>query len=144
MSSGAAIEGIRGSLDSILGVRDKIALLHPVYLVTRTWPEGIIGRGEYTEDARQMLPSPGIKRFATDLRLREGGVVKQGDVLLKAISKNKYPALADIDCSVDPETQPGVERFYRINDEEFSVVVPEEKYLTWEVLLRRRASPTRG
>lgn len=138
MSEGAAIKGIKKGLNSILGVRDKVALIHRVYMVTRTWSEREIGRGEYRDVEVQMLPSPGIKEFKHDLRVQEGGAVQQGDVLLKGISQVSYPEESDIDCS---SSLPGVERFYRIAGKEYTVVNVRERYLTWNVLCRKRGQP---
>lgn len=141
MSRGAVIEGLRDSIDDILGVRDIVAVLHDVYVVERTWVEGAIGIGAYRETETWVQPSPGIREFAHDLRLQEGGFVQQGDILLKNISKTQFPTMASVDLRVTEEEKArGIERFYKLDGKEFSVVNVREKYLTWNVLVRRRRS----
>ena len=85
------------------------------------------------ERIEQILPSPRIVRFAQDLRLKEGGMIKQGDVQIKGISKNKYrlPAL-----DVTTSGAMNVLRLYQIGDKLYQVINVTEQYVTWDVMLR--------
>jgi hypothetical protein len=134
------IDSMADCSDSILGLRDSIgAVLKPTFLVTRTWTGEISGDGEATDEEEQMLPSPGIKTFEHDLRIQEGGVVKQGDILLRGVSKNKY----DQETVERKSAEKRIEKLYRVGDSLYSVVSVVEKQLTWDVLLRRISDQTR-
>lgn len=145
MSNGI-VSALLPSVDSILGVRDAVgAIVEPVYLVTRTWyqdqglttlataPEG------YAKDSTvQMLPTPQIVNYSQNIRLVEGGAVKQGDIILKSVSKNKY-ALSDIDGTTTAEN---VERFFKVGVKLYQVINVTENYLTWQVQLRELTNQT--
>jgi hypothetical protein len=142
------IASLLPAIDSILGVRDQIgAVIKPVYLVTRTWytdvgyttPASQIGEG-YAKDVQvQMLPSPGLKNFAQDIRLREGGSVKSGDIILTSVSKNSYTE-AQLDGS---SALPNVEKLYLVGAKLYQVINVAEKYVTWDVQLRELTNQTR-
>lgn len=121
------------AIDSILSIRDSIgALIEPMFLVTRTWSGAEPGAGTASDNVVQLLPTPAMKNFSQDVRLREGGAVKAGDIILKGISKNKFD-LAELDG-----TSPGlnVEKFYRIGVKLYTVINVTENYVTWDVQLR--------
>jgi hypothetical protein len=127
-------------INGILGVRDDLgAALKQVYLVTRTWTGAQIGAGSYTETRVQMLPSPRVVEFKNDLRIREGGAVKQGDVMLKMVSKETY-AQADLDFS---NVSGAVEKFYELGGELYRPIGVTEKHVCWSVLLRRQSNQSR-
>lgn len=120
-------------IDSILSLRDEIgAVKAPVYIVTRTWKEKK-GIGDFTETKNQILPSPRIFDLSHDSRIREGGVVKQGDLILKMISKESYQE-KDIDLSV---TDDKTEKFYLIKNGLYELVSLIDKYVVFQVHLRR-------
>lgn len=142
------IDSLLPVTDSILGVRDSIgAVIKPVYFLTRTWfsdsglttpatsPEG------YAKDSTlvQMLPSPKIKDFSQDIRLKEGGSVKAGDIILSSISRNKY-AEADLDGTTTAEN---IEKFYVVGVKLYQVINVKESYLTFSVQLRELTNQTR-
>ncbi len=132
---------IESGIDAILGIRDKIgAIVEPVYLVTRTWytdsgftipaltPDSL-----YAQDVTiQMLPTPKIVKFSQDIKTREGGVIKSGDIMLKNISKHRY-GLSDIDGTSLSEN---IERFFKIGVKIYQVINVTEGYVTWSVLVR--------
>src|ERR1039458_2578740 len=90
MSQGL-ISSLLPSMDSILSIRDTLgAVIQPVFFVTRTWSGALIGDGVAVDTEVQMLPSPGLKNYAQDLRLKEGGSIKAGDIILTNVSRNKY------------------------------------------------------
>ena len=131
------LKGLKGCVDSVLGVRDCIgAALHPVYIYTRTWGGEQPGDGNFEESSEQILPTPQIKDYSHDLRITEGGVVKQGDIILRNISKNQYPNESEIDCSTDGRN---IEKYYLINERLYTVIHVKEDYLTWHVHLRKRS-----
>lgn len=147
----AQATGLIGSLlpaiDSILGVRDTIgALKAPVFLITRTWYTDS-GRtslnsevGGYARDVEvQLLPSPEIINFAQDVRIRQGGAVEQGDVLLRNVSKNLYEK-TDLDGT---STAQNVQKFYRVGTIVYQVRSVVEKYVTWDVQVRPLTDQTR-
>jgi hypothetical protein len=135
-------DDLLGDVDSILGIRDDLGVaLHPVFIVTRTWSAGTeLGEGDYSDTELQMLPSPRIKEFADDYKIKEGGAIQQGDIMLKMISKQSYPKRSDVDCSVD---QQFIEKFYKINDIFYRVIFVWEQHVTWNVHLRRVSDQTR-
>lgn len=140
MSCPGLIAGLLPGIDAALGVRDSIgAVIQPVSLVTRTYfldlektrpagaPEGFM-----LEQIERVLPSPRIVSFSQDIRLREGGAIKAGDVQLKGISKNKY-RLPQLDGTT---SAPNVLRLYQIGAKLYQVINVTEQYVTWDVMLR--------
>jgi hypothetical protein len=142
------IDSLLPVTDSILGVRDSIgAVIKPVYFFTRTWfsdsgkttpatqPEG------FATDATpvQMLPSPQIVDLSQDIRLKEGGAVKAGDIILKGISRSKF-VIGDLDG-----TTPGrnIEKFFLVGVKLYQVINVKESYLTFSVQLRELTNQTR-
>lgn len=134
------VKSLLPSIDAILGVRDSIgAIIQPVYLVTRQWytdiglttpasqPEG------YAKDTVvQLLPSPGMKSFNQDVRLREGGAIKAGDIVLTGVSRNKYQQ-----CNLDGTTpNKGVELLYMLGQTMYQVINVTQKYVTFDVQIR--------
>ena len=139
----AMLQGI----DAVLGVRDAVgAVIRPVFFVTRTWyknPELTIpaARPEgYAKDdvPVQLLPSPGMKDFSQDLRTREGGAVKAGDIILKQISKAKFTR-ADLEQFKIPNKQ----RIYQVGDKLYEVINVTEKHVTFDVQVRELSNQKR-
>ena len=96
MSKGI-IDSLLPVADDVLSLRDTLgAVIDKVFFLTRTWSGDEVGAGTPVDTLEQLLPSPCLKRYDWDLRLREGGNVKAGDILLKGISLNKYTE-ADLD-----------------------------------------------
>lgn len=131
----SVVSDLLGGVDDILGLRDDIgAALKEVHLVTRSWRGSEPGDGTYVESKVRMLPSPRVVEFTDSHKIREGGAVQQGDIMLKMISKNLYPKAADLDCS---SGDAAVERFYEVGGSLYRVVTVTEKHVTWNVLLRK-------
>ena len=123
------------SIDSILALRDSIgAAKKEVWLITRTWSGTELGDGTATDVRTRMLPSPRVVEFNHDMRILEGGAVKQGDVLLKMISKQSYPTENLIDGK---STVQNVEKLYELSGIYYRAVTVTENHVTWTVLLRR-------
>lgn len=140
------IDDLKDSIDDILGVRDDIgAVLQPVYFVTRTWytDEDLTTLaseiGGYAKDEEvQMLPSPGIKDFSHDVRLREGGAIKQGDIILTNVSGNLFSE-SDLDGT---SPQKYIEKLFRVGPYLYQPINVRQKYVTWDVHLRKLSDHT--
>lgn len=134
------IDSLLPAIDSILGVRDAVgAVIKPVYLVTRTWyadsayltqATAIDGYAKDTEI--QMFPSPQLVDLTQKNRVREGGSYKDGDILLKNVSKNSYSE-ADL---ASTSASPNVQQFMRVGEQMFQIVGITPSYVTWDVHLR--------
>jgi hypothetical protein len=129
------IDGLLPNINDILGVRDDIgAALKPVYLVTRTWQGAEPSDGTSVDVVEQVLPSPRIVELSDAYKIREGGAVQQGDIMLKAVSKQTYPDKSVLDGSVDEQN---VEKFFKVGDVLYRVINVREKFFTYEIQLRR-------
>ena len=129
------VDGVLQGVDSILSLRDSMgAGLKKVYFVERVYKNGVEIGGEYIDTKKQMLPSPRVVEFKSDLRIKEGGLVKEGDILLKMVSKKTYPREKMLDGS---SCKPHVELLYLVGDIYYRVVNVQEKHVVWSILLRR-------
>lgn len=129
------VEDILSITDDLLGLRDELgATKHLVYIVTRTWAGDRVGRGEKTDVAVQILPTPFLVDYSHSLKLQEGGKVKQGDVFAKHISKQSYPNESDIDCSSSAKN---IEKFYKIDNRLYNVIYVKSDYVYWNIQLRK-------
>lgn len=127
-------ENLKGCVDKILEVRENIGVqLADVELITRTWSGEEVGDGTSTDVVVKMSPAPQIVDFGHDVRLQETSTVRQGDLILKQISQNKY-TLADLKPTTDTYN---VEKFFRINGNLYVVIHVKERQLTWEVHIRK-------
>lgn len=131
----SAIDGLKKSINSILAVRDKVGIIHEVFQVERTWSGEEAGVGHYSEIKTRIYPTPGIKEFSHELRLNEAGTVRQGDIILKGISKVNYPLEKDLETTTDSQNK---EKFWLIDGKEYTTVFIKESYVTWDVQLRKR------
>lgn len=128
------VSDIRDDVDQILSLRDQIgAVKTPVYIMTRVWADKK-GVGNFVDTFVQVLPSPRIVTFEHSSRIREGGTIQQGDILLKGIAQNLYPTRETVDCSVDSDK---LERWYWMNGWLYEVKSAEQKYVTWNVLITK-------
>ena len=121
--------------------RDDIgAIKAEVWFVTRTWSGSRIGDGTATETRVQMLPTPNIVDYSQSSRLLEAGVIKQGDILLKSISKQAYPNESDVDCLKTNKTH---EKFIEIGGYLYQVIHVKSDYHAWDIQVRRLSNQTR-
>jgi hypothetical protein len=135
------IESMKGCSDSILGIRAKLgADLHKIYIVTRKWSGKEIGDGNLEETSEEVIPTPGIKNYSQSLRIQEGGSIKQGDLIIHQISKNKYPLESDVDCSSDDSC---VDKLYKVGSDYYRVINVVQYQLTWNVQIRRLSDQTK-
>ena len=134
------IADLTAGLDDILGVRDEIgAVIKPVHFVTRTWAGSEPGDGAAVDTKTQLLPSPRIVEFVDDDKIKEGGAIQQGDIMLKMISKQSYPTRSMVDGTSDSLS---IEKLYQIGTDFYRVIKVKEKYVTWEVLVRKLSDQT--
>ncbi len=139
MSKGI-IDSLLPVADDVLSLRDTLgAVIDKVFFVTRTWSGDEVGTGTPVDTLEQLLPSPCLKRYDWDLRLREGGNVKAGDILLKGISLNKYTE-ADLD-GTSPAAN--IEKLFLVGDKIYTVINLHKRYVTWEVLVRKISNQER-
>lgn len=131
--SGGIIDGLKDCSDAILGVRDAIgADLKKVYVVTRTWSGGEVGEGNVQDAEMILVNTPRIVDLSLNFRAMEGGNVKQGDLLLKMVDKQRYPRSV-----FQPDRlNPGEERFLRIGEMLYTVIAIRERYLQWDIQVR--------
>ena len=131
------VDEILSDTDDILGLRDELgAGKHDVYILTRKWSESL-GKGFATDSIEKLYPTPFITDYSHDLRIRENGMIKQGDLNLKHISKQSYPDESMIDCTVsDPAT---TEKFYYINSRLYTITSIVGSYVYWNVMVRKAA-----
>jgi hypothetical protein len=121
-------------IDQVLGARDSIgAYVHTVCLVKRMWDGETIGDGKATDIKTPVRPTPGIREFAHNIMVQEGGAIQQGDILLTSISKNRF---SRDDLSVQDDN-PTHEKFFLIDDREYRIVNVTEHLVTWNVLVRQ-------
>lgn len=129
------LDGLRANINSVLGLRDSLGVQKGlVFLIKRTWSGDELGAGTPTDVRTQMLPTPYIKVFTGDQKIPEGGMVKQGDIILSQISQQTYPTESLIDVvSEDPK----VEHLYEVDGAYYRVIEVTKKHVTWKVILRR-------
>lgn len=139
-------ENLADAIDCALQVRDDLGLqIHNVHIITRTKAvadselEGFGPEGTIRDTKVQIFPTPKIVDYSHSLRTREGGGVRQGDLVLKQISKSKY-SRADIDCTKTPEQGDNIEKYYYINEELYTVISVTEKTMWWNVQVRKHIS----
>ena len=138
------VSDLTENIDCILGIRDVLgAEIHKVFILKRTKSTIDPELGGFDNDAtitdeveRSILPSPRIVDYSHSVRLKEGGAIKQGDLILKMISKNKFDK-ADIDCSLLSGEGENIERYYYINDELYNVIAITESHCWWNVQIRK-------
>jgi hypothetical protein len=128
------VDDILSVTNEILGLRDDLgAIKHPIYILTRIWSGQERGSGAPTDSVQQILPTPYLVDLSHRINLREGGSLKQGDILLKMLSKQKYSE-AQINCSVsDAKT----EKWYYFNGLLYEVVSITEEYVYFNVQVRK-------
>ena len=134
------VSDILSCTDEILGLRDDLgAIKHLVYILTRTWSGTELGNGTATDSIEQILPTPYLVDYSHSLKIREGGKIKEGDIVLKMLSKQTYTDENMIDCSVDNKT---TEKYYYINGRLYTVISVTSDYVYWNVHIRKAAKQT--
>lgn len=135
------IDSLKDCFDSILCIPDSLGLnLKDVSIVNRLWDGEQVGEGNAHDTAERVLPSPMIVDLTHKYNIKEGGLVQQGDILLKNISKTVYPEKNQIDNTTNDLNH---ERFYMIGDDLYKIISVKENYLTWDVHVRRLSAQMR-
>ena len=134
------VKAMLPAIDSILSIRDQLgAVIRPVSFLTRTWSGTEPGSGTATDSVVQLLPTPKIKEFSQDVRLREGGNIRAGDIILMGISRNKY-TYQDLDSVTASKS---VEKFFMVGDKIYQIIQVTEKYVTFDVHIRELTNQAR-
>ncbi len=123
------------SCDDIFAIRNDIgAQKKCCSLVVRTWSGERIGEGVATEVISEIYPAPWVVEYKADSKIYQGGVIQQGDIVLKTISKNKYPDRALL---INESKVKNVEKLYDVGGILYQAVSLTEDYVHWAVQLRR-------
>jgi hypothetical protein len=129
------LEDVNANVAEAMRTIDGLELYrHKVYILTRTWSGDRVGRGSKTDEQVQVYPTPYMKDYSHDLRVREGGNIRAGDVIIKYIPKEDYAEESLLDCSTSAKN---IEKFYVINNRIYNVVSVLEGYVYWNVHLRK-------
>lgn len=140
MSDTDFIEDLKDCVDDALQVRDEIgAIKAHVSIVTRTWTGDRVGNGTASDVTAVVYPTPLVVDLSHNIRLVEGGHVKQGDLLVKGISRDRYE-LSDIDENTGSRS---IERFYDVDGKLYRIITVVKKYATWDVQIRRTSDQRR-
>jgi len=128
------VDDILSVTNDILGLRDDLgAIKHPIYILTRVWSGSERGSGTPSDSVTQLLPTPYLVDLSHNMNLREGGTLKQGDLLLKMISKKTYQE-SQIDCSTGDSL---TEKWYYVKGLLYEVVSVTEEYVYFNVQVRK-------
>lgn len=145
MSTGL-INSLLPNVNTILGVRDSIgAVKQPVYFVKRTWyadanhttPSSDLS-GYAKDVTTQMLPSPLVVDFKQNLKAREGGMVKNGDIRLTGVSLFSFNE-SKLDGS---SSEANVENLFKVGVKMYQVVDLSQDYVTWKITLKELTNQT--
>lgn len=118
-------------------VRENLGVSHKeVSLVTRTWSGKHPGDGKATDKLTVLDPRPIVKEVAHDIRLLEGGSVKQGDLFIQGLFKDDFPFEADVDAQTKTSDK-NIEYFYKVGDFYYTSIHVKERFTTWDVQVRR-------
>ena len=128
------VEDLIPEIDGILGLRDELgAIKNKVQIVVWKWPQEK-GQGSPAETIFDVRPTPYVVNYAHNTKIQEGGYWKQGDLLLKHISKGSYPLESDVDCTVSDDL---TEKWYLIDGYKYEVVSVVDGYVYWNVQVRK-------
>lgn len=132
------IESLRESINPILEVRDFLgAEKHKTYILTRDWPGEMVGEGIPSDSKEMIDPSPSLVDVTLNHRTREGGKVKEGDLMLKMISKQTFPNRSQVDGTTSSGQQ---EKYYYIDEDLYQIIQVTEDHLWWNVTVRKNLS----
>jgi hypothetical protein len=128
------VDDIKKQIDPILEIRDLLGAQKAiVYIVERTWREKI-GVGTFADIKTQIYPTPNIVDLSHKFKMKEAGNLKDGDLLLKMVSKNKFPEETFVSCKNNSDKK---EMFYLIDNYSYEVISVTSEYVYWNVLIRK-------
>lgn len=126
------VERLRAKADSFYGVRERLGFKQKVYILTRTWPTEI-GMGTPTDTVVRVTPAPGIMNLAHKRMITPHGESIIGDIMLTGIAYNRYTEAQLGNTSATPLT----EKFYLIDGKTYSTASIEQKFVSWQVVLKK-------
>ena len=140
------VSDFQGLQDDILSIRDQLgAQKHFVKILKR---KGSVADSELDDFndidpvdtiEHEILPSPRIVDYSHDLRMKEGGKIRQGDLIVKMISKNAFPDRSTIDGT---STDPSETFYYLVNNELYTIINVAEDYTWWNAHIRKANNQT--
>ena len=126
---------IQKARESALKVREDLGVSHrEVSIIKRVWAGKHPGDGKAKDTVKKISPTPIIKEIAHDIRIMEGGAVKQGDLIISQILKKDYPLESDVDGKSDEKN---IEYLYKVGDYYYNCIHVKDKFDTWNVQVRR-------
>ena len=129
------VESLKDCSNTIFEIRSNLgAALRSVYFVTRVWSGRTPGEGVATDSVQEILPVPGIKELRHDRRVKEGGTATEGDLVIYHISKKNYATEDLVNAKSDAKN---IEKFYKIGTYLYRVTHVQERYLSWDIHVRR-------
>ena len=133
------MKGIRESLtdciDCVLDVRDSIGVaLAEISIVHRTWTGERVGDGSFSDVVTALKPTPQIRDFSHDVRVTEGGAVKQGDLILVGVSRHSFPTEGLLRTEV---TSTKEEKMIKVGPHFYRTIHVKEKLVTWDIHIRK-------
>lgn len=127
-------ECILDCVDDALGIRNDLGLYKAcVSIVTREWSGEHVGRGTHSDTEEAMRPMPDIREYSHDLRVKEGGTIQGGDILLRGVSMKSYTE-DQMNLKVE---KPYIEKFFKIGGSLYESISVTKKYATMDVLIRK-------
>lgn len=122
-------------IDCALAAVEEMGLsIGPVKIIKRVWSGKKLGEGNVTDTVVQISPTPRIQQIKENHRNKEGGLEKRADVLLKMISKSKYPTKDELELISENKN---TELYYMINEDLYELVEVIEKIAYWNILIKR-------
>jgi len=104
-----------------------------VYLLTRTWLARK-GRGNPVDVITKIDPNPYISDYSHSQRIREGGSIKQGDLIIKYLPFNIFPLESDVNNKTGSDL---IEKYYVLDNELYEVISIVKGYAYWNVQIRK-------
>lgn len=125
------VDEVRAEIvDEVAGLR-----LSTVVVRTRTWSGAELGRGMATDADLELAPRPRVRDPDPRWRSAAAGKFEDGDRVVDKVSATYTQDELD-----GGGLAAGAEVFWLVDDEPYRVIGVDEKYLGWEVHLRRMRS----
>ncbi len=125
---------LREAIDCALQARDEAGVnIAKTFILIRVWSGENIGYGEPTDTLTLMSPSPSIREIKKDFTLKNVGMVRSGDVMLKSISFSVF-ANEDEARLVTPEAY--IEKFFSIDGVLYRPISVTRNFATWNMVIR--------
>jgi hypothetical protein len=133
MSSKAFKNSLTRSLNSVLRVRDNLGLAKAeVKFLTRTWTGKRPGEGSVSDVIIPVIPSPSIIDYSHKLAIVQAGAIRQGDLILKHLSKDKFSR----EELLNQTKSPAIESFWDVNGILYKGVSCTDHLFSWSLQIR--------